>query len=89
MESAEGLILIYARIRRLDTRDEFWSHIENIPGERVSTTVYELNIADWDVGLWQNEIDWMREIFAGTRESVIIWQFAGGRFSRYTVGGDV
>lgn len=85
MEASEGLIIVYARLRRPDIRDEFWAHMENIPGERVTQTVYELSIADWDEGGWQEEVEWMQQLLSGTRESVIIWQFSGGKFNRYTV----
>jgi hypothetical protein len=80
------LVLIYARIRRPETRQEFWSRVENMPGERVAATIYERSISEWDEGLWQEEIDWMRGLLEGTTESVIIWQFVGGQYSRYTIG---
>ena len=52
----------------------------------VTPTVYELKITDWDKGLWQEEIDWIRDLFEGTTESVTMWQFIGGEYSRYNVG---
>jgi hypothetical protein len=88
LEPADGLVIIYARLRRLDVREQFWFHLEELIGERVTPTIFELNIADWDEGLWREEIDWMRSLFEGTSESVVLWQFAGGAYSRLTVGGD-
>ena len=88
MESSHGLILIHAQIRRPDIRAEFWQHFEDLPGERVAPTIYELSIADWGDGLWRAELDWIRDLFEGTLESAVIWQFGDGGFSRFTVRGD-
>jgi hypothetical protein len=87
VESADGLVLVYARIRRPDMREEFWFHMENLLGERVTPTMYELSIADWDKGAWQEEIEWIQGLLAGTRESVIVWQFSASKYSRYTITG--
>lgn len=62
--------------------------MEDLLGERVVSTIFELNIADWDEGLWEQEIEWISELLAGTRESVIVWQFAGGKYSRYSITGN-
>jgi len=88
LDPTDGLILIYARLRRADLRDDFWLHIENLPGERVTPTIYQMSIADWDEGLWKEEIEWISELLAGSRESVIVWQFDDGKYCRYSVGGN-
>jgi len=88
MEPVDGLVIIYARLRRPDLREEFWFHFENLLGERVTPTVYQLNIADWDDGLWQEEIEWIQGLFECTRESIVIWQFRSSGFDRYTVRGN-
>lgn len=86
MDSAEGLVIIYARIRRPDIRDELWFHIENLTGERVSPTLYELSVADWSATDWEDEIAWISDLLDGTRESVVIWKFGDGNYSRTTLG---
>ena len=61
--------------------------MENLPGERVTPTIYQLSIADWDENGWHEEVEWIQELLAGTRESVIVWQFSGNKYSRYTIMG--
>ncbi len=89
MESSDGLIILLAHLRAPDVREMFWSHFEEIPGERVSPVAYELSIADWDAGLWQEEIEWIEELLSATQERVVVWQFHNSRFDRYTVIGKV
>jgi len=87
MESSNGLVIVYARLRNPDVRDQFWSRMEGYLGERIAPTVYELSIDDWDEGAWQEEVEWIEELLAGTRESVIVWQFRDCNYSRYSITG--
>jgi hypothetical protein len=88
MESADGIVIVYAHLRRPDIREEFWSHMEDLLGERVTPTIYELSIADWDDDGWKEEVEWIQDLLAGTRASVIVWQFSGNKYSRYTIMGN-
>ena len=87
MEPADGLVIIYARLRNPDVRDQFWSRMEGYLGERVAPTVYELRIGDWDEGARQEEVEWIEELLAGTRESVIVWLFRDGKYARHSISG--
>lgn len=84
--SADGLIIVTATIHHPDVRDQFWQHMEEIPGERVASSVYELNIADWDEGLWDEEVEWMKNILDGARGIITIWKFARGEYIRFSIG---
>ena len=83
---ADGLVPVSARIRNEELRDELWHHMENLPGERVNRTMYELSVADWDEGLWEEEIEWISELLDGSGESVVIWKFEGSRYCRFRLG---
>lgn len=61
-QSADGLVILTARIRDPDVREQFWFHMENLCGERVNSSIYEFSTADWDEGLWDEEIQWMSDL---------------------------
>jgi hypothetical protein len=84
--NADGLVLISARIRDERLREEFWHHLEDLPGERVNRATYEFSVVDWDEGLWDEEVEWISDLLAGTGESVVIWRFLGGRYCRFRLG---
>lgn len=86
LHNCDGLVIIAARIRDEELRGEFWHHMENLPGERVDRIIYELSAADWDDGLWEEEVGWMSELLDGSGESVVIWKFEGGRYYRFRLG---
>jgi hypothetical protein len=87
MEPADGLVIIYARLRNPDIRVQFWSRMEGFLGERLSPTVFEFRIDDWDEGAWQEEVEWVEELLSGTRESVTTWLFRDGKYARYSITG--
>jgi hypothetical protein len=83
---ADGLVLVSARIRDEHLRGEFWHHMENLSGERVNRTIYEFSVADWEPGLWEEEIEWLSDLLEGTGEFIVIWKFHGGRYCRFRLG---
>jgi len=60
--------------------------MEEIPGERITPSVYEFSIADWDDGLWNDEVEWMTGLLEGGGGMITIWRFSRCRFARFTVG---
>jgi len=84
--NADGLVIISARIRDPFVREEFRDHLHELLGERVNPTTYELNIADWDDGLWEEEVEWISELLDGTGESVVVWRFRDGEYVRLRLG---
>ena len=57
---AGGDILVYAKVRDPEARGLLNSLLENLPGERVSSTLYEVVTADWDEGLWDEQVERMQ-----------------------------
>lgn len=84
--ATDGLVLVSARIRSTELRDEFWDHMEGLPGERVDHTIYEMRVSDWDDGLWEEEVEWMSELLEGSGESIVVWKFSGNKYCRMQLG---
>ncbi len=86
-QSAGGDILVYARVR--DPNAKVWLRqlLDDLPGERINATLYEVFTADWDEGLWDKEVDRMREIIDPATDTLIFWQVAGGRLVRTCIAG--
>jgi hypothetical protein len=72
---ADGLVIVAATIRDPRVREQFWFHMENLAGERVTPTVSELSIADWGEGLWDEEVQWTSELLENDGGRVEIWKF--------------
>ena len=85
-QSADGLVVLTAQIPDPNVREQFWFHLENIPGERVTRSIYEFGTADWDEGLWDEEIQWMSDLLEGSKGSIVIWKFEDGQYTRFSIG---
>ncbi len=86
MQPSDGLIILAVKIGDPEVRGQFWSHVEEIPGERVTATVYQFSISDWNDGLWDEEARWMSELLEGVSGSVVVWKFVGGGYTRFSIG---
>lgn len=86
LQPVDGLVLIALRIRDEDRREQAVHRLENLLPERITPTIYELSVADWDEGLCDEEIRWFMDLLEGTRDCVIVWRFVGSGFSRFTIG---
>lgn len=85
-QPTDGLVLIALRIRDEDRREQAVHRLENLATERPLRGFYELNIGDWDTGLWDEEVTWLSDLVEGTRDRVIVWRFSGNSFVRFTIG---
>jgi hypothetical protein len=85
-ESSDGLVIVALQIRHEDRRQQAIHHLENIPGERLTSTTFEFRTDDWDEGLWDEEIEWFTELLEGTRDRVVVWRFDNGSYNRFTIG---
>ena len=47
---------------------------------------YELNIGDWDVGLWEEEVEWFTELLEGTNDRIVVWRFSGNSYMKFSIG---
>jgi hypothetical protein len=84
--SADGLIILTASIGHPGVRERFWQHMEEIPGERVNSSIYEFSIADWDAGLWDEEVQWMNDLLEECSGMILIWKFEKGTYIRFSIG---
>jgi hypothetical protein len=86
LQPIDGLVIMALRIRDEDRRQQAFSRLNDLLAERPTPTIFEFNTADWDDGLWQEEIDWFTELLDGTHDSVIVWRFDGETYTRFTIG---
>ena len=86
-QSAGGDILVYARVRDSDAKVRLRQLLDDLPGERVNASLYEVFTADWDAGLWEEEVERMREIIDQSSDTLIFWQVADGKLARTCIAG--
>jgi hypothetical protein len=82
-----GNILVYAKVRDPDARAQLGHLLEELPGERVSSMLYEVFTEDWDEGLWQEEVEKMQELIDAATDTLIFWQVVNGRLARTCIAG--
>lgn len=73
-ERAGGDILVYAKIRDPDARHQVNSRLEDLPEERVSSTLYEVATAGWDEGVWDEEVERLQSYIDPATDTLIFWQ---------------
>ena len=86
LQPADGLVIMALRIRDEDRRQQAIHRLVNNPGERLTSNIFEFSTADWDDGLWDEEVSWFTDLLEGTRDSIIVWRFVGNDFTRFTIG---
>ncbi len=84
---AGGNVLVYARIRDPEARDRIRFLLDELPGERVNNALYEVSTEDWDAGLWDQEVERMRELVDPDADTLIYWQVVGSRLVRTCIAG--
>lgn len=85
-QPCDGLIIILLRIRDPDRREQAIDRLLNIGADRVTQNAFELSIADWDQGLWDDDVEWFSNLLESTRDSMILWRFMSSSFVRFTIG---
>ena len=86
-QSAGGDTIIYAKVRDPEARGRLRHLLENLPGERVSSTIYEVCTADWDDGLWEETVEEMQEQIDSATDTLIHWRIADGKLVRTCIAG--
>ena len=86
-QPAGGDILVYARVRDPEAKVRLRQLLDDLPGERVNASLYEVFTADWDEGLWEGEVERMREIVDPAADTLIFWQVADGKLVRTCIAG--
>ena len=87
LQPAGGDILIYARIRDQEAKVQLRQLLDDLPGERVNAMLNEVFTADWDEGLWEEEVERMRKIIDPATDTLILWQVADGKLVRTCIAG--
>jgi hypothetical protein len=85
-QSAEGLVILLLQIRDEERRKQAIHHIVNLPCERVNSRLYEVAAGSWDAELWVQEVEWFTDLLEGTYDSIVVWRFTNGCYSRFTLG---
>lgn len=84
---AGGNLLVYAKVRDADARIRLRGLLENLPGERVDSSMYELDTEDWDEGAFEEEVEKMRDIIDPDTDTLIYWQVVDGKLVRTCIAG--
>ena len=86
-QPASGNILVYARVQNPDSKGQLRQLLDDLPGERINANLYEVFTADWDDGLWADEVERMQAIVDPDGDVLIYWQAAGDKLLRTCVAG--
>jgi hypothetical protein len=86
LQPTDGLVIMAIRIRDEERRQLAFSRLNDLPSERPTPTIFEFSTADWDEGMWEEEIEWFTDLLEGTHDKVIVWRFKGKEYSRFTIG---
>lgn len=83
-QPVNGLVILVLRIRHPDVREQIIHRLCNI-GEQITNTVYELQIGDWDDGLWEDEVNWLSMELEGTEDQVVVWKCSNQGYTRFSI----
>jgi hypothetical protein len=86
-QPAGGDILVYAIVHDPKAKARLRYLLEELPGERVDTFMYEVFTTDWDEGLWDEEVEKMREIIDPDTDTLIFWKVIDGKLVRTCIAG--
>lgn len=86
-EPAGGDILVYAKVRDPEARVRLRHLLDDLPGERVDGSMYEVFTADWDEGLWDEEVSRMQELIDPATDTLVFWRVVDGKLARTSLAG--
>jgi hypothetical protein len=86
-EPAGGDILVYAKVRDLEARRSLRQLLDNLPGVRVNGAIYEVFTADWDEGLWDEEVERMQQMIDPATDTLVFWRIVEGKLLRTSLAG--
>jgi len=84
---AGGDILVYAKVRDPEARGRLSQMLDDLPGERVNANLYEVSTADWDDGLWDEEVQRMQSIIDPDVDTLVFWRVIKGKLVRTCIAG--
>lgn len=86
-DPAGGDILVYAKVRNPEARDLLTALLDDLPGDRINSSLYEVSTEDWDDGLWEEEVERMQSLIDPATDTLIFWQVADGQLARTSIAG--
>ncbi len=86
-ELAGGDILVYAKVRDPEARTRLRRLLDDLPGERVDGSMFEIFTVDWDEGLWDEEVARMEEIIDSATDTLFFWRIVDGKLVRTCIAG--
>lgn len=87
MPPACGNVLVYAKVRHPDSKMQLAQLLDDLPGERITASLYEVFTNDWDAGLWHEEVERMQSIIDPEIDTLIFWQAIEGNLVRTCIAG--
>jgi hypothetical protein len=80
-------VIVYARVRNPENKVLLESLLVNLPGDRISPTLYEIFTTDWDPGLWEETASQMESYVDPEHDILIFWQVVDGVLARTSIAG--
>ena len=84
-ELVEGDTLVYTKVRNIEAREQLRQLLEEMPGVRINASLYEVSTADWEIGLWDEEVERIRDLIDPDTDTVILWRVIDGKLARSCV----
>lgn len=84
---ASGNILVHSRVCDPESRAQLRYLLDNLYGERVNANLYEVFTADWDEGLWGEEVERIQTIINPQTDTLIFWQAFDSQLIRTCLAG--
>jgi hypothetical protein len=86
-KAASGNLLVYAKVHDPEARTRVPQLLDDLPGERVSASLYEVFTEDWNDGSWDEELERMLELIDPAADTLIFWQAHDGKLVRTCIAG--
>ena len=77
-------MIVLVNIEDDDRREQLVHRIVSLPGAEITETLFEIHTSDWDDGLWDDELAYFAQLLFGD-DSLTIWHFTDGVYSRYSL----
>ena len=87
VQPAGGNALVYAKIRDPGTRSMVWHQLLQLPGERATATIYELDTQGWGDHEWEDALGKLTLDLDPDNDVLIIWRIIEGRLVRECIAG--
>jgi hypothetical protein len=86
-EPAGGDILVYSKVHDPESRRRLRHRLDELPGVRISASIYEIFTSDWDQGLSEEEVARMQDLIDPAVDTLVYWQVDDGKLVRTSLAG--